>query len=155
MRRSTLRPGTTPMKRTAFARGEHIETREVSKLQRVAPVRKTKMKSSRPRMTPIRRAARGQGCTLQLPGICNHACDTTVLCHSNGCAHVHGPDVCAEQAPEQARKLLHHRSLPPEAVAWHRTSKELNSSSNQGLQLGEPILNFDTPKVQAARARAA
>lgn len=82
MRRSPLRPGTTPMKRTAFARGERIEAREVSKLQRAAPALKS-MKSSRPRMTPIRRAARGQDCTLQLPGICNYACDTTVLCHSN------------------------------------------------------------------------
>jgi len=83
MRRSPLRPGSTPMKRTAFARGERIEDREVSKLLRAAPVRKAGIKSRSPRMTPIRRAARGQDCTLQLPGICNHACDTTVLCHSN------------------------------------------------------------------------
>lgn len=51
--------------------------------QRTAPARKAAMKSKGPRMTPIRRAARDQDCTLQLPGICNHACDTTVLCHSN------------------------------------------------------------------------
>jgi len=82
MKRSALRPSTTPMKRTAFARGERIEAGEVSKLLRAVPMRKS-MKSSGPRMTPIRRAARGQDCTLRLPGICNHACDTTVLCHSN------------------------------------------------------------------------
>ena len=42
-----------------------------------------RMKSRGPRMTPIRRAARGQDCTLQLPGICNCDPETTALCHSN------------------------------------------------------------------------
>jgi hypothetical protein len=41
------------------------------------------MKSKGPRMTPIRRAARGQDCTLRIPGACNYDPATTVLCHSN------------------------------------------------------------------------
>jgi hypothetical protein len=41
------------------------------------------MKSSRPKMTPIRASARGQDCTLRFPGICNCNPETTAWCHSN------------------------------------------------------------------------
>jgi len=41
------------------------------------------MKSSRPKMTPIRASARGQDCTLRFPGICNRNPETTAWCHSN------------------------------------------------------------------------
>ena len=98
MRKSPRKPGAS-LKRTAFARGEHIEAREVSKLkrtspmastsmlslqshQRTAPKRKATLKSKGPRSTPIRRAARGQDCTLRL-AVCNFDPETTVLCHSN------------------------------------------------------------------------
>lgn len=50
-----------------------------------AKVRKP-MKSKGSRMTPIRKAARGQDCTLRIPGVCNFDPDTTVLCHSNNLA---------------------------------------------------------------------
>jgi hypothetical protein len=42
-----------------------------------------RMKSRGPKMTPIRKAARGQKCTLQLLGVCNGDSSTVVLCHSN------------------------------------------------------------------------
>jgi hypothetical protein len=42
-----------------------------------------RMKSRGPQMTPIRKAARGQECTLQLLGVCNGDSSTVVLCHSN------------------------------------------------------------------------
>lgn len=32
----------------------------------------------------LRKSAEGQGCTLRLPGICNHDCSTVVLCHLPG-----------------------------------------------------------------------
>lgn len=41
------------------------------------------MKARGPKMTPIRRAARDQECTLRIPGVCNMDPATTVLCHSN------------------------------------------------------------------------
>lgn len=44
--------------------------------------RKSKMKSKGPRMTPIRKAANGQDCTMRIPGVCNWNPETTVLCHS-------------------------------------------------------------------------
>lgn len=40
------------------------------------------MRKSRPKMTPIRKAARNQECTLRFP-VCNYDTSTTVLCHSN------------------------------------------------------------------------
>lgn len=53
-----------------------------AKLQRSAPlVAKVPMrKSSRPKMTPARKLAKGHDCTLRLPG-CPNDTETTVLCH--------------------------------------------------------------------------
>jgi hypothetical protein len=45
--------------------------------------RESKLKSRRPKSTPIRASARGQECTLQLLGVCNGDASTVVLCHSN------------------------------------------------------------------------
>ncbi len=73
----------TGLKPTAFARTDRKEAWTVSKLQRrSAPARKEGLKMKGPRMTPIRRAARGQDCTLQLVGICNRDPAAMVLCHS-------------------------------------------------------------------------
>lgn len=82
LRRSPMKPGVSTLKRTGF------KTPATSPgILRVAAVdreRKTKaLKTSRPKMTPIRRAACGQDCTLQIPGVCNFDPATTVLCHSN------------------------------------------------------------------------
>ena len=40
-------------------------------------------KSTRPKMTPIRKSARGKECTLRFPDICNRNPETTAWCHSN------------------------------------------------------------------------
>jgi hypothetical protein len=42
-----------------------------------------RLKSSRPKMTPIRASAHMQECTLRFEGICNRNPETTVWCHSN------------------------------------------------------------------------
>jgi hypothetical protein len=55
---------------------------EESRLPKVTRLRKP----TRPKMTPIRRAARGQDCTLTIPGVCNRDPASTVLCHSNSLA---------------------------------------------------------------------
>lgn len=55
-------------------------------MRKAAPARKAAMKSKGPRMTPIRKSARGQDCTLRIPGVCNWNPETTVLCHSNSLA---------------------------------------------------------------------
>jgi hypothetical protein len=50
--------------------------------QRSAPIKRSahRIKSSRPKMTPARKAAKGCDCTVQFPG-CPNARETTVLCH--------------------------------------------------------------------------
>jgi hypothetical protein len=72
-----------------------------SPLKRKAPLgqRGPILKSSRPKMTPIRRAARGQECTLQLHGVCNGDSSTVVLCHSNRLADGKGMGL---KAPDTA-----------------------------------------------------
>lgn len=100
MKRSPLKPG-AGLKRTAFARKPSQSTGmlSVQAHQRSAPARKVSMKTKGPRMTPIRRAARGQDCTLQFDGICNHDPATTVLCHSNYLADGKGMGL---KAPDSA-----------------------------------------------------
>ena len=58
-----------PLKRTAF--------------KQKAPAERKPMKSRGPKMTPIRRAARGEDCTMRVPGVCNGDPDTVVWAHSN------------------------------------------------------------------------
>lgn len=48
-----------------------------------APKARKPMKSTGPKMTPIRKSARDQECTLRFPGICNRNPETTAWCHSN------------------------------------------------------------------------
>ncbi len=84
----------TEMKRTAF------KAKPAAAMRKAAPARKSAMKTKGPRMTPIRRAARGQDCTLRIPGVCNGDPETTVLCHSNALADGKGmglktPDTAA------------------------------------------------------------
>lgn len=75
MKRTAMKPSTKPMARS---QGFKPKTASASK----APAPRQPMKSKGPRMTPIRKAARGQDCTLRIPGVCNYNPETTVLCHS-------------------------------------------------------------------------
>jgi len=84
MKRSPMK-SSKPLLRTPFKRTSPMPSTGMLSLQshqRMAPTRKAGMKSKGPRSTPIRRAARGQDCTLRL-AVCNFDPDTTVLCHSN------------------------------------------------------------------------
>lgn len=47
------------------------------------PMKRSRMKASRPKSSPIRKSARGEECTIRLPMVCNFDVETTVLCHSN------------------------------------------------------------------------
>ena len=79
-----MNPG-KPLARTPFKCTSPMPSTgmlSVQSHQRTAPKRKAGMKPKGPRSTPIRRAARGQDCTLRL-AVCNFNPDTTVLCHSN------------------------------------------------------------------------
>lgn len=55
MRRSPIKPGTAPMKRQAFARGERIEAREVTKtITKAARAKKCKVRTCRAEFVPLR-----------------------------------------------------------------------------------------------------
>lgn len=47
------------------------------------PAPRARMKTSRPKATPIRQSARDEDCTIRLFGACNGLTDTTVWAHSN------------------------------------------------------------------------
>lgn len=53
------------------------------------------LKATRPKMTPIRKSARGEACTLRFPGICNRNPETTAWCHSNSLADGKGMGIKA------------------------------------------------------------
>jgi hypothetical protein len=66
----------TPMQRTG-------KLRAASTTKTTAPTPRKRLKATRPKMTPIRRSAKGEACTLMIPGVCSGDTSTTVLCHSN------------------------------------------------------------------------
>ncbi|MBV8660373.1 MAG: DUF1364 family protein [Burkholderiales bacterium] len=103
------------MKRAAFARVERKEEEAVSKLRRKG------LRSRGPRMTPIRRTAQGQDCTIRLPDICNRNPETTVLCHSNQLADGKGmglkaPDTAAAFGCSACHDVLDGRAPRPEGM---------------------------------------
>lgn len=100
------------MKRTELTRK--------SPLRNKAPIARTgkRMKSTRPKMTPIRRSAKGEACTLMIPGVCNHDPATTVLCHSNALADGKGlglkaPDTAACYGCSACHDVLDGRRALP------------------------------------------
>ncbi|WUR15691.1 nuclease domain-containing protein [[Empedobacter] haloabium] len=102
-----------PLRRTAFKRNT----------KPLADVRARAIKSSRPKMTPIRRAARGQDCTLQLLGVCNGDPATVVLCHSNSLADGKGfglkaPDTAACFGCSDCHDVLDGRRPRPEGMTY-------------------------------------
>lgn len=50
--------------------------------KKAAPANKKTLKSRGPKMTPIRKSAKGEPCTLRFP-CCSGDAATTVWCHSN------------------------------------------------------------------------
>lgn len=75
------------MKRTELKRKTPLRAK--APMLRTAAVWKSatrpraRLKSKGPKMTPIRRSAKGEACTLMIPGVCTNDTSTTVLCHSN------------------------------------------------------------------------
>lgn len=82
-------------------------------------VKRPRMKSARPRMTPIRRSAAGEDCMMGIPGVCNRDPATTVLCHSNALADGKGmglkaPDTKACYGCSACHDVLDGRAPMPE-----------------------------------------
>lgn len=119
MKRSPMKPS-KPLARTPFKRTAPMPSTgmlSVQSHQRTAPKRKSGFKSKGPISTPIRRAARGQDCTLRL-AVCNFDPDTTVLCHSNFLADGKGvglkaPDTAAAFGCSACHDVLDGRRPRP------------------------------------------
>ncbi len=115
MNRMALKPSTVAMKRTGFLRTQIKEVGAVVRLTKT-------MKSSRPKMTPIRLAARDQDCTLQILGVCNGDPTTTVLCHDNRLESGKGmglkaPDTAACFGCSSCHDVLDGRAPRPEGLS--------------------------------------
>lgn len=81
LKRSAIKPGVIPMRRAAaIARTPFVA---VVASPASTTWRRRSLKTRGPKMTPIRRSAQGEDCTLTIPGICTNKTDTTVWCHSN------------------------------------------------------------------------
>lgn len=135
-----MKPGTAPMKRTAFARGERIEAREVTKAHK-GLTRSSRIKSAVTKMTPIRQAARGQECTILLQGVCNRDPTTSVLCHSNSLADGKGmglkaPDTAAAIGCSACHDVLDGRRPRP---AW-LTKDAVDAAFRAGIVLTHQFL---------------
>ena len=119
MKRSSMK-ASKPLTRSPFKRTSPMPSTgmlSVQSHQRTAPKRKAGLKSKGPRSTPIRRAARGQDCTLRL-AVCNFDPDTTVLCHSNFLADGKGmglkaPDTAAAFGCSACHDVLDGRRPRP------------------------------------------
>lgn len=85
------------------------------------PMKRSRMKASRPKSTPIRQSARGEECTIRLPMVCNYDPATTVLCHSNELADGKGmglkaPDTEAAYGCSACHDVVDGRQPRPEGL---------------------------------------
>jgi hypothetical protein len=95
MKRTPMKPGRKPLQRAVPMRASttplnRAGTATLRARNRETTLRKQPLKARGPTMTPIRRAARGEECTLRFPGICNRDPATSVWCHSNRYEHGKG-----------------------------------------------------------------
>ena len=106
------------MKAGTWPRIDRKEADAVAKVKRG-------LKSSGPKMTPIRKSARDEECTLRFPLVCNYRTDTTVLCHSNRLSDGKGiglkaPDTAAAYGCEACHAVLDGRAPRPEGFTYER-----------------------------------
>lgn len=96
-------------------------------------MKRTKMKSNRPKTSKIRQSAKGEECTLRFEG-CLYTTETTVLCHSNLLADGRGmgiksPDLRAAYGCFHCHNILDGRSPRP----YYFTEKEMLEKFELGV----------------------
>lgn len=78
-----MKPGTFATRSAPMKQSGPIQRKSAIKAkQKVPDVAPKRLKAKRPPMTPIRKSAKGEACTLRLP-VCNGDPATTVWAHSN------------------------------------------------------------------------
>ena len=98
------------------------------------PMKRSRMKASRPKSSPIRRSAKGEECTIRLPMVCNYDPATTVLCHSNALADGKGmglkaPDTRAAYGCSACHDVVDGRAPRPEGM----TKELVDSLFEEGI----------------------
>jgi len=98
------------------------------------PMKRSRMKASRPKSSPIRRSAKGEECTIRLPMVCNYDTATTVLCHSNALADGKGmglkaPDTRAAYGCSACHDVVDGRAPRPEGM----TKELVDSLFEEGI----------------------
>lgn len=89
MKRSPIKPGTTPLQRKTPLVNKTPMARGVAQLKTTAPMKKSgylrQRRPGKPKREdkPLADLCRGQACFLLLPGIERHDPGTVVACHSN------------------------------------------------------------------------
>ena len=142
MRRSPIKPGKGFARKAPSRAAVPASSAGVLRVDAVKrEVRTKRLKSSRPKMTAIRRAARGQGCTLMILDVCNRDPDTTVLCHSNSLADGKGmclkaPDTAAAFGCSACHDVLDGRRARPSGL----TLSELDNHFRAGVRRTHIIL---------------
>lgn len=86
-------------------------------------LKRSPMKKSRPKSTPIRKSAKGEECTIRLPLVCNYDPSTTVLCHSNLLEDGKGmglkaPDTAAAYGCSACHDVVDGRRPRPEGLSY-------------------------------------
>lgn len=69
----------------------------------------------------IRHSAKGESCTLRIPGVCNHNPETVVLCHINSSSKGMGNkshDIHAVYACSDCHDWLDHRIKTAHSQVW-------------------------------------
>ena len=137
LRRSPMKPGTKPLKRTGF-----VTSSSRIELAKGALEKSRKPLKSRQRtLTKIQAAARGQECTLQFPRVCNGRTDTTVLCHSNQLQDGKGmglkaPDTRAAFGCSACHDVLDGRAPRPDGFTY----EQMISRFNQAVEATHVVL---------------
>lgn len=102
---------------------------------------KTSIKSQK-----LRDSAKGQECTLQIPKVCKHDPDTTVLCHfpdDTGTGSMAGKsdDTCAGFGCYDCHKLIDNladffKSGRPEADYWWFIHRSMVRTQRKWIEMG-------------------
>ena len=124
--RSAPMPSKRPGKRR---RGDSDNEAVATKAKALKPL---KSRSTRPKMTPARKSAKGQDCTLCLPG-CRNDTETVVLCHlrmfGGGGMGYKPPDSEAVYGCDHCHSLIDGRTrLIPELsrlMTWETVARAL------------------------------
>lgn len=128
LKRTGFGARTSGLKATSFKRSERMEAAAVKR-----------MKTSRPKMTPIRKSANGEDCTLRFPGICNGDPATVVWCHSN--SHLDGKGGGLKARDEEGcYGCFACHSWLDGGYAGHMERSQVDTYFNSARQISQAIL---------------